>query len=305
MNHEEPKACPAGMSLTLVAALQRRLPRGKGAIPRFLGRRLGKRPRYLITKHGAKLVMASGAYDVYATMALNDYSWEYDDFQACLLGLGDGQVFYDVGANVGYYTIEMANIRPTSHIIAFEPQLDLAEAIRASVNLNRFENVEVLPMLVGDRSRLSDLFLAPASIHASPLNDFGRRSNRHVQSKMAAIDELVASGEIPDPDFVKMDVEASEHLVLQGGAATFRRSRPHIYLEYLARCDVDLRVRKEVELLAADADYRLYGWPRKDLFTRLGRQYLALTGEDDWAQWYGIFMRQPDRPVQRPDAFRD
>src|ERR1035441_2318200 len=90
---------PAGRALAMAAFTQRHLPRGKGAVPRFLGKAVGHKPTFLVTRHGAHLAMASNAWDVYATIALHGGSWDYHDFEWCVNGTPNSGVFYDIGAN--------------------------------------------------------------------------------------------------------------------------------------------------------------------------------------------------------------
>jgi hypothetical protein len=145
--------------LAFAALCQRRLPRGKGALPRWIGARTAKRKYYIRTRHGAKLAMEPGSWDVYATMRLNGGAWDYHDFGVCLAGMSGSHVFYDVGANVGYYSIEMAaKLGPSAKIIAFEPQPDLAQAIATSARLNGMDNINVINAAVGDSTREAQLF---------------------------------------------------------------------------------------------------------------------------------------------------
>lgn len=222
---------PVNLALGIAVLAQKHLPRAKGAMPRFLGKMVGRKPRFLVTRHGARLIMASSAWDIYATMVLNNNSWDYHDFEWCVNGVPDSGVFYDIGANVGYFSIEMAaRLGDAVKIVAFEPQAELAAAINNSAVLNNMDNVKVMQAMVGGATRQGRLYLAPATIHASAVVDSGRKSIGTVPAQMDAIDDLIESSEIPPPDMVKMDVEGSEHLVFQGAHRTFRSHMPHIFL---------------------------------------------------------------------------
>lgn len=291
-----------GRALRITAMAQRYLPRGKGAAPRWIGKLLGKRPRYLVTKHGARLVMAPDAWDVYSTMALNNGSWDYDDFATCVNGTPEAGVFYDIGANVGYFSVEMAHLcGPSVKVVAFEPQSRLVEAIQASAELNGLDNLETFCAMVGDRARQATLHLARATIHASALADSGRKSVGTVPVQMVTIDELVGGKKVPPPDMVKIDVEGGEHLVLEGARNTFRQFRPHIFLEYLEWADKDLRVRAEVNLLLGDrAEYELFGYSssadRSPPWFRIGNG-------GEWSAVDGLFLKNTRRPVRKSESF--
>ncbi len=301
----------AGPLLFAAALLQRYLPRGKGSVPRWLGRRFGgSAPRFLLTKHGAKLAMSNDAYDIYATMKLGDDAWDYHDFKICLSALpsalqGKGTVFYDIGANVGYFSVEAAALPGEGiRVVAFEPQPSLVEAIRASVALNGLETLQVVDALVGDEDKDATLFLAPATIHTSAVEDSGRGYVRAVPKPMVKIDTLVADGTIPPPDFVKMDVEGSEHIVLRGAARTLRAHAPHLFLEYFADLDKGDRVRHEVTALLRDVpDYVLYGQPQTTLASAYAHTLFRVREERDWQRVHALFLRNVKRALRSPAMF--
>jgi FkbM family methyltransferase len=294
-----------GQALTMAAFAQRRLPRGKGAVPRWLGKTAGRKPRFLVTRHGAQLAMAAGAWDVYATMALNDGAWDYNDFEWCMAGLPDSGVFYDIGANVGYFSVEMAKqLGGAVKVVAFEPQADLAAAITDSVTLNGMENVQVVQAMVGDTARQAELYLSHASIHASAVADSGRPGTDTVPTSMVTVDDLVRAGEIPPPDMVKMDVEGSEHLVLQGAHRTFRAHLPHVFCEYIAEFDPGLRVRRQVEQLVGDCpDLELFGHAAATRTSGRPYPWFRITSDADWRCVDSLFLKNAERPVRDASVF--
>ena len=102
--------------LSLDALLERYLPRGKEAVPRWLGRVLLRmNSQYLTTRPGTKLVLSQGSLDIYAATRLTNNSWGYHDFLTCVAAPPDGATFFDIGANVGYFSLEMAAVCPSSH----------------------------------------------------------------------------------------------------------------------------------------------------------------------------------------------
>jgi FkbM family methyltransferase len=292
----------AKKALTMATLAQRHLPRGRGAVPRLLGKVAGRKPRFLTTRHGAQLVMAASAWDVYATMAICGGAWDYHDFEWCVNGIPDSGTFYDVGANVGYFSVEMACCLGSAvRVVAFEPQADLAGTITQSARLNDMVNVQVIQAIVGDTSRRADLYLAPATIHASAVLDSGRGSIGVSPAEMVSIDDLVETSKIPPPDLVKMDVEGSEHLVLRGAHRTFRAHQPHVLLEYIAQYDVGERVRREVEQLRDDCPLlQLYGHaPRGSR----PHPWFRIKADMDWPLCDSLFLRNSDRPVRDPGVF--
>ena len=291
---------PAGKIFAVAAFAQRHLPRAKGAVPRRLGKAAGRKPMFLLTRHGARLVMAASAWDVYATIALSGGSWDYQDFGWCVNGIRDSGVFYDVGANVGYFSIEMAmRFGDAVEVVAFEPQKALAAAITSSTRLNGMNNVKVVQAIVGDAARWTELYVAPASIHASAVVDSGRPNIGTVQTQMIAIDDLVEAEEIPPPDMVKMDVEGSEHLVFQGAHRTFRAHLPHIFLEYRSEDDPGMRIRHKVEQLIEDcSELEVFGHAGNDKVSGRPYSWFRMRSEADWQLIQGLFLKNAKRPIR-------
>lgn len=295
----------ADRALAVAAFAQSHLPRGKGAVPRWLGRAIGRKPTFLITRHGAHLVMAPHAWDVYATMARHNYSWDYHDFEWCVNGMPKSGVFYDIGANVGYFSVEMAmEMGSAIRVVAFEPQKPLADAITASIILNHMDNLKVVHAMVGDAPRQSELYLAPASIHASAVEDSGRPCVGIVQAQMVTIDDLVENAEIPPPDMVKIDVEGSEHLVFQGAHRTFRTHMPHIFVEYIADFDLRLRIRGQLEKLVEDCPYlELFGHASRSKKSGRSHAWFRMRTEADWPLVDSLFLKNAKRHVRNPLVF--
>src|SRR5690606_21751529 len=66
--------------------------------------------------------------------------------------LRPGPVFFDVGANVGYYSLLASRkVGREGRVIAFEPLLDNVSHLYRHVRLNRLQNVEVLPVACSNR----------------------------------------------------------------------------------------------------------------------------------------------------------
>lgn len=135
-----------------------------------------------------------------------------------------GSVVFDVGAHVGFFSLLAARLAGSEgHVVAFEPLPCNADQLQRHVTYNQLSNVRLLRVAVGERSGTA-AFAAHEESSMGSLADNGRPVD------IVAIDDLVAAGEIPLPDVVKVDVEGAELRVLHGGAATFARRRPALLL---------------------------------------------------------------------------
>lgn len=147
--------------------------------------------------------------------------------------LAPGDVFYDVGANIGFFTILGARlVGPTGRVVAFEPVPACARAVGRNIELNAFGHAEIREEAVGAAGGRAQL-LVVGEASWSHLASTGRHADvrDEIDVRVVAIDELVASGEIPPPDVLKIDTEGAELQALEGMRATLEQHRPSIVCE--------------------------------------------------------------------------
>lgn len=154
--------------------------------------------------------------------------------EAMVRHLGEGGVFYDIGANLGFFALlgaHLAGLR-SGHVYAFEAAPDNAEAIRCNAKLNRIGNLTVIDKAVAASSGRGRLQVVDDQSW-SKLENYGEHpyTERVIDVDLVAIDDLVAAGELRPPTVVKIDVEGAELAVLEGMRSTIDAYRPAIICE--------------------------------------------------------------------------
>jgi FkbM family methyltransferase len=147
--------------------------------------------------------------------------------------LGPGDVFYDVGANVGFFTVLAARlVGPNGLVVAFEPVPATADLTRRNSELNGFTNVRVLERAASDVNGSGELVLA-RHIGGAALSTVPRPADATsaITVVLTTIDALLAESGIAAPTVVKIDVEGAETAVLDGMTETMARHRPTIICE--------------------------------------------------------------------------
>ena len=137
----------------------------------------------------------------------------------------EGDVVFDIGANVGFYTmLASVLVGPSGRVHAFEPVPRNIRFLNDHLRLNRMSNVEVIEAAVSDESGETCLDDSPGSAmgYVSAVGT--------LKVKAVAIDDLVAQGAIAPPDCVKIDVEGGEVLVLSGAKSVLEKCHPKIFL---------------------------------------------------------------------------
>lgn len=206
-------------------------PRGKGWLARAAGRLLAPgRKLVMHTAYDALLAIDPQNLDVYTTIAVAPDPSESDVLLGSISAIAEGGVYFDIGANAGYLSLEMIKLFGDKiRVFAFEPQASLAHAIAVSAELNGFSNLTVFSTLVGDKDGIGTLYVGSHSIHASGVAR--EPGSRLLRPPMVSLDRLISDGMAPVPTVIKVDVEGAERSVFQGAAATLREHHPYLIFE--------------------------------------------------------------------------
>ena len=157
------------------------------------------------------------------------------DVAACLPRAKRNDVAYDVGANVGLYSLVAA--QSGARVVAFEPNPATRRRMERNVALNAFESrVDVRAEALSDRSGEALLFDdvnagtfgANAGVASlSPKNAGGRS----VSVQTTTLDDVASALALERLDWIKLDIQGAELAALKGGKATLDRHRPRLLLE--------------------------------------------------------------------------
>ena len=188
-----------------------------------------------------------------------------------------GDVFYDIGANIGLYTIIAGRrVFPGGWVYAFEPHLANARTLLHNVRDNGLSDfVRVLSVALNDREGYYDFHYQSAvsassqsQLHAA--RDDQDRPFTPIFSEVkhaSSIDRLIQDDVVRPPDLVKIDVDGNEPLILrgmQGALSAARRPRA-------LQIEIGPRQQAEIIALMQDLNYELVA----HALTALGEQLLA------------------------------
>lgn len=143
-----------------------------------------------------------------------------------------GMTFYDIGANIGFYSLLAARlVGEAGHIVAFEADPEVAERLREHLKRNHFLNISVVPKAVWSESRV--VSFAPTDPKVSPdgglghVVDAGAPGTSEVQA--ISLDDFLPTSF--RPDFLKCDVEGAEVEVFHGARRLLLECRPMVLCE--------------------------------------------------------------------------
>lgn len=163
--------------------------------------------------------------------------WEEDEQEVMRQLVRPGEVALDVGAHIGLHLVLLADlVGPAGFVHAFEPNPRRHHALAATVA--RLPNAALHRFGLADTTGPGTLFVPEDESMASLADWTAGRAGRAARTacEVRRVDDLVASGEVGRPAFVKCDVEGSELLVFTGARRTLDRAdAPVILYEANAR----------------------------------------------------------------------
>ncbi len=145
--------------------------------------------------------------------------------------LRKGDVFFDVGAHIGRYTMLVAKrVGPLGSVIAIEPEPDNFRLLRANIDLNRLENCITVQRAIADRGGYADLHL----MHFSGWHTINQGVKlKTIRVRVSTLDDLFCELKLGRLDWIKADVEGAELRVLKGSSNTLARFHPNLIVECL------------------------------------------------------------------------
>jgi FkbM family methyltransferase len=143
--------------------------------------------------------------------------YEHAFQQALERAVRPGDVVWDIGANVGLYSREFSRrAGPTGVVCAFEPMPPCLAQLQQ--NCVECGNLRTFGIALGERAAELPLWTStdPLGATHSLISHHHHQSAAPVTVRVAAGDELIAHGEAPAPNVLKIDVEGFEEDVLKG-----------------------------------------------------------------------------------------
>jgi FkbM family methyltransferase len=141
-------------------------------------------------------------------------------------------VFFDIGANIGYYSLLVSNIASGVKIFSFEPD---PFNIRLLIS-NKEANIDIIQKAVGRENGNADFYVstkANSGISTLKLKNrdlLEKRNFKKMNVKLVTMDTFCKETRRV-PNLIKIDVEGAEEDVLKGGSRTLKEADPTIIME--------------------------------------------------------------------------
>jgi FkbM family methyltransferase len=144
-------------------------------------------------------------------------------------------VFFDIGANIGYFSLIAAKKSKEGMIYSFEPVKELFHKLKLNLEENEVQNVRAFCLAVGENKDESVIYLSgpdnPGMSSMKPAENF---SGTTQPTGVISIDDWMKESGTKRPDIIKLDVEGSELLALKGMKLTLSEHKPFLIVEISA-----------------------------------------------------------------------
>jgi len=143
----------------------------------------------------------------------------------------DGMRCVDVGANIGYYSLLFSSlVGERGKVWAFEPEPTNFGELLKNIELNGASNIVVSCKAISHRSGRAKLYVSPTESGAHSLIPCRRQNKGAIEVELATLDGLFYPH--TPIDFLKVDTEGNDMLVVAGGEFLLRNGGPILVIEF-------------------------------------------------------------------------
>ena len=136
-------------------------------------------------------------------------------------------IFWDIGSNIGLYSIYNSIKNPNSISIAFEPSTSNLRILSRNISINNLEKkIKIFTNPLTNKENKFAMMKETQFKEGGALNSFGEnfdfegkefKSNMNYQLFGTTIDYIIEKNFLDFPNYIKIDVDGLEHLILEGG----------------------------------------------------------------------------------------
>lgn len=127
------------------------------------------------------------------------------------------QIIFDVGANIGLYTIQAGRRLEGGMIYAFEPNPNAYSKLVKNIEANHLQNVCLFPYAVGAEPGMAAMVIIEGRTTGGRVTEVKEPNNDWIEVEVVTLDGIVEKYQVPRIDLLKIDVEGHENEVLMGG----------------------------------------------------------------------------------------
>jgi FkbM family methyltransferase len=172
-----------------------------------------------------------------------------------------GSTVFDIGANIGWYTLNFAKMSNVKRIYAFEPIPYTYNYLEKHLKINNIRNVSTFNFGFSDTVEEKTFYWTKKETGSASIANIQKRSRiNKVKCKVTTIDKFMKNRR-NTIDLIKCDVEGAELFVFKGAVETLKKYKPIIYSEMLRKWSKKFGYHPDDTInLLAELGYHCYGY---------------------------------------------
>ena len=170
-------------------------------------------------------------------MSFGEYENEELYMSLKLLQMLDNEsVVFDIGANLGWYTINILKDMNKRKVYSFEPIGDTFVKLKENLEINNLSSESIFNIGFYDENKSMEFFYDTTATCASSLADLRESdTTRKIECKFEKMDDFINNNSVKRLDFIKCDVEGAELFVYKGAIESIKEFRPVVFSEMLRK----------------------------------------------------------------------
>lgn len=167
--------------------------------------------------------------------------------------------FFDIGANIGWHSLNVAKQFKDAKVFAFEPIPVTFNSLKQNIELNKLNNIHPQNFGFSNCEQTLIFYYYPeGSGNASSTNLVERTDSQEIFGVVKKLDDFVFENNLTI-EFIKCDVEGAELFVYEGGIESIKRDNPVIFTEMLRKWSAKFNYHpNEIINLLATVGYRCF-----------------------------------------------
>jgi FkbM family methyltransferase len=162
--------------------------------------------------------------------------YELEDSEMLYRLVKNNDIIFDIGANIGWYSIHLSKKLTGAKIYSFEPIPETYSKLKRNIELNKSENINIVNIPLSNKIQKLTFFYSPSATGASSSVNISEEIDiKKLECTTDTIDSYVSKNNINKIDFIKCDVEGAELMVFKGGYESINIFKPIIFSEMLRK----------------------------------------------------------------------
>ena len=192
---------------------------------------------------------------------LNFHSFDPQEKGLLFESANSCNTIFDIGANIGWYTLNFAQIPNVKKVFAFEPIPRTYDYLKKHLELNNIQKVSAFNFGFSDSIDQKIFYWSELEHGSASMENIQERAEvNKVKCKVTTLDHFMKDKDI-EVDLIKCDVEGAELFVFKGAIETLKKNKPIIFSEMLRKWSKKFNYHPDdIINLLADIGYHCYGY---------------------------------------------